>query len=147
MPVGAVLALLCALLLVTGGLASFVPGLVVLSPYTYDVLFTLIRRWRRGERVWTAHRSHLYQRLLIATGWSHSRLLAFHLPYWAMTVLLAMAFQFVMTLAVRDWRMLLTLLVILLDVGALLVGYTKLVWQAEARHAGAQAAGTEPRGR
>jgi Fuc2NAc and GlcNAc transferase len=35
-----------------------------------DGLFTLLIRLARGERVWTAHRTHLYQRLVLA-GMSH----------------------------------------------------------------------------
>ena len=40
-----------------------------------DGLFTLLRRLYRGQRIWTAHRSHLYQRLTIA-GMSHSRVVS-----------------------------------------------------------------------
>mgnify|MGYP006289634671 CR=1 FL=1 len=43
---------------------------LLLFPFLYDVLFTLIRRLFRGENIFRAHRSHLYQRLLIA-GWTH----------------------------------------------------------------------------
>lgn len=38
--------------------------------FVFDSALTLIRRLLRGERVWTAHREHLYQRLVIA-GHSH----------------------------------------------------------------------------
>lgn len=37
-----------------------------------DGAFTLIRRASRGERIWEAHRSHLYQRLVIS-GLSHAQ--------------------------------------------------------------------------
>lgn len=37
-----------------------------------DGAFTIIRRLLRRERIWEAHRSHLYQRLVQA-GWSHAR--------------------------------------------------------------------------
>ena len=36
-----------------------------------DGTFTILRRVRRGEKIWEAHRSHLYQRLVIA-GLRHS---------------------------------------------------------------------------
>lgn len=39
-------------------------------PFVFDTLFTFLRRLGHGERVFVAHRSHLYQRLVIA-GWSH----------------------------------------------------------------------------
>ncbi len=39
-------------------------------PFIVDTSFTFMRRLCRGENVFRAHRSHLYQRLVIA-GWSH----------------------------------------------------------------------------
>jgi len=47
---------------------------ILLLPFIYDVLFTLIWRLLRGENIMQAHRSHLYQRLLIA-GWTHPAVL------------------------------------------------------------------------
>lgn len=44
------------------------------SPFIVDATWTLLRRTLRGERVWQAHRSHQYQRLVLA-GWSHGRTL------------------------------------------------------------------------
>jgi UDP-GlcNAc:undecaprenyl-phosphate/decaprenyl-phosphate GlcNAc-1-phosphate transferase len=43
-------------------------------PFILDATFTLGRRLLRGEKVWQAHRSHLYQRLILS-GLSHGRLL------------------------------------------------------------------------
>jgi UDP-GlcNAc:undecaprenyl-phosphate/decaprenyl-phosphate GlcNAc-1-phosphate transferase len=40
-------------------------------PMLFDTAFTIIRRLRRGENIFTAHRSHLYQRMVIA-GMSHA---------------------------------------------------------------------------
>jgi hypothetical protein len=37
-----------------------------------DATVTLVRRLLRGERIWEAHRSHYYQRL-VGLGWSHRR--------------------------------------------------------------------------
>lgn len=37
-----------------------------------DGAFTILRRLLRREKIWEAHRSHLYQRLVIA-GWSHAK--------------------------------------------------------------------------
>ena len=42
---------------------DFVQAHLPLLPLYGDATWTLIRRWRNGERVTTAHRSHLYQRL------------------------------------------------------------------------------------
>lgn len=49
-------------------------GLLLFSPFVYDASFTLVRRLLRGERVWEAHRSHHYQRLVLA-GWNPTRVL------------------------------------------------------------------------
>ncbi len=39
--------------------------------FVFDTVLTLIRRAFRGEKVWTAHRSHIYQRMVVA-GRSHA---------------------------------------------------------------------------
>jgi UDP-N-acetylmuramyl pentapeptide phosphotransferase/UDP-N-acetylglucosamine-1-phosphate transferase len=44
------------------------------SPFIVDATWTLLRRLHAGERVWQAHRSHHYQRLVLA-GWSHRKTL------------------------------------------------------------------------
>lgn len=46
-------------------------GVLILWPFVFDTLLTLIIRLARGERVWKAHREHLYQRLVIK-GSRHS---------------------------------------------------------------------------
>lgn len=45
-------------------------ALLAVWPFVFDTAFTIVRRLRRRENVFQAHRSHLYQRLVIA-GWSH----------------------------------------------------------------------------
>lgn len=45
--------------------------LLVFSPFLVDATLTLAARLRRGERVWQAHRSHYYQRLVLANGGRH----------------------------------------------------------------------------
>lgn len=42
------------------------------SPFIVDATWTLLRRAINGERVWEAHRSHHYQRLVLA-GWGHRK--------------------------------------------------------------------------
>lgn len=44
------------------------------SPFILDATWTLLRRAFHGERIWEAHRSHHYQRLVLA-GWSHRQTL------------------------------------------------------------------------
>lgn len=45
---------------------------VVFAPFVVDASVTLLRRIARGEKVWQAHRSHYYQRLVLM-GWGHRR--------------------------------------------------------------------------
>lgn len=45
---------------------------LIISVFLFDVLYTLIRRTMQGENLLKAHRSHLYQRHLIATGENHA---------------------------------------------------------------------------
>ena len=49
----------------------WVPALIF-SPFVVDATVTILRRLLRGEKIWQAHRSHYYQRLVLA-GWSHKR--------------------------------------------------------------------------
>ena len=51
-----------------GIVLTFLP----LSPIVLDATVTLVRRWRRGEQLTQAHRSHFYQRLANG-GWGHAR--------------------------------------------------------------------------
>lgn len=46
---------------------------LVFSPFIVDASVTIVRRLLRGERVWLAHRSHYYQRLVLA-GWTRKQL-------------------------------------------------------------------------
>jgi UDP-N-acetylmuramyl pentapeptide phosphotransferase/UDP-N-acetylglucosamine-1-phosphate transferase len=55
------------------GLWSAVFPLLVFSPFIMDATVTLLHRAMRGEKVWEAHRSHYYQRL-VCMGWSHRQL-------------------------------------------------------------------------
>lgn len=47
-------------------------GMLVFSPFIVDATVTLLRRFFRGEKVWEAHATHYYQRL-VRSGWSHRR--------------------------------------------------------------------------
>ncbi|MDC3283039.1 glycosyltransferase family 4 protein [Planctomycetota bacterium] len=59
-----------------GGLSgSWVP-LLIFAPFLFDSTFTIARRLLSGEKFWTAHRSHLYQRLALRVG-ARRALLAF----------------------------------------------------------------------
>ena len=43
-----------------------VAGVLLVWPFVFDAAFTFLRRLRHREVVFAAHRSHLYQRLVIA---------------------------------------------------------------------------------
>ena len=47
--------------------------MVAFGPFVADASVTIVRRALRGERIWQAHRSHYYQRLVLM-GWTHRRL-------------------------------------------------------------------------
>jgi len=49
----------------------WVPALIF-SPFVVDATVTILRRLFDGEKIWQAHRSHYYQRLVLM-GWSHKR--------------------------------------------------------------------------
>jgi UDP-N-acetylmuramyl pentapeptide phosphotransferase/UDP-N-acetylglucosamine-1-phosphate transferase len=59
------------------------PALFGLAPFLCDGTFTLLRRLSRGEKIWQAHKSHLYQRA-VATGLTHHEVLV---PYCAWVAL------------------------------------------------------------
>ncbi len=61
------------------GSGALVPifALLAVWPFVGDGFFTFLRRARRFEPVWKAHRSHLYQRL-VRTGRSHAEVSALY---------------------------------------------------------------------
>lgn len=54
------------------GIFSTWIGVLVFSPFIVDATATLLRRLLQGARVWEAHRTHYYQRL-VRLGWGHRR--------------------------------------------------------------------------
>lgn len=66
---------------------SWIAGVAVVWPFVFDTGFTLVRRWRRGEKLTEAHRTHLYQRLVIS-GWPHARVTLLYIG-WAVTTSVA----------------------------------------------------------
>lgn len=47
-------------------------GLLIFSPFIVDATVTLLRRLARRERIWQAHKTHYYQRL-VQVGWGHRK--------------------------------------------------------------------------
>ncbi|MDE0202574.1 MAG: glycosyl transferase [Rhodospirillaceae bacterium] len=60
------------LMLALAAVGAWQAALLLPAYYLADATFTLVRRLLRGERVWQAHREHVYQRV-VAAGWSHGR--------------------------------------------------------------------------
>ena len=48
-----------------------IAGLLIVAPFLFDTAYTLLRRLARGENVMSAHRTHLYQRMVMS-GVSHA---------------------------------------------------------------------------
>ena len=68
-------------------------GLIAVAlswPFLFDTSWTLLRRLRRRENVFEAHRSHLYQRL-VATGLGHRVVAGFYLLLTAVAIGAAVA--------------------------------------------------------
>jgi Fuc2NAc and GlcNAc transferase len=55
-----------------GGAVPLLVWMILLGVFVFDATATLLRRVARGERWYEAHRSHAYQRAVLA-GWSHAR--------------------------------------------------------------------------
>lgn len=108
----------------------FIAVLLILGTFIYDATFTLIRRARRGEKLWEAHRTHLYQRLVIA-GQSHRRVT---LVYFGLSILLGaggVIYTFIGKLvssSAVDWMRVL----ILIASAATMAGFTVYVYWYEA---------------
>ncbi|MBE9562938.1 MAG: glycosyltransferase family 4 protein, partial [Proteobacteria bacterium] len=54
------------------GIFSLWIALLIFSPFIVDATVTLLRRLLAGEKIWLAHKSHYYQRL-VQIGWGHKR--------------------------------------------------------------------------
>lgn len=62
----------CGLWGAKAGLFPFWAALLVFSPFIVDATVTLSCRLLRGEKIWEAHRTHYYQRMVVL-GWGHCR--------------------------------------------------------------------------
>jgi UDP-N-acetylmuramyl pentapeptide phosphotransferase/UDP-N-acetylglucosamine-1-phosphate transferase len=67
-----------------------VAGFLLVWPFVFDTTFTLLRRLRMKENIFAAHRSHLYQRLVIL-GYSHGRVTLLYAGLAALGGVLAVA--------------------------------------------------------
>lgn len=109
----------------TAAVFPWAASLILFSPFIYDVCFTLIRRYRRGERLTQAHRTHLYQRLMVA-GWSHGQTLMLNTGLYIVMAVLAYCYAIF-------YRIGFVQLIILFLTAGSLAGYTMFVMHVERR--------------
>ena len=109
--------------------------LIVLLPFVFDVALTLARRARRGENLLAAHRSHLYQRLLIC-GLTHRETLALNLRYFLICGALGLVYGVVSATA-ADWFLPAALCFLWVAAGGAMVHYWRLVLTEEKRRGAA----------
>jgi UDP-N-acetylmuramyl pentapeptide phosphotransferase/UDP-N-acetylglucosamine-1-phosphate transferase len=67
-----------------------VVAVVLVWPFVFDTSFTLMRRLRNREKIFAAHRSHLYQRLVIS-GLSHQAVTLLYLSLALINSVLALS--------------------------------------------------------
>ena len=65
-------------------------GIMMIWPFIFDTSLTFFRRLSKGENVFIAHRSHLYQRLVIV-GYSHRFVSSLYIGLALIGVILALA--------------------------------------------------------
>jgi UDP-N-acetylmuramyl pentapeptide phosphotransferase/UDP-N-acetylglucosamine-1-phosphate transferase len=96
-------------------------GVLLVWPFVFDAAFTFLRRLRNHENVFAAHRSHLYQRLVIA-GYSHRTVTLLYIGLAAAGAILALLW----TLDVAESG-----LAIVLSLPLLGWGLCRIVWRRE----------------
>jgi UDP-N-acetylmuramyl pentapeptide phosphotransferase/UDP-N-acetylglucosamine-1-phosphate transferase len=106
--------------------ASLIGLLLVCALYLWDSGYTLLRRLWRGENIFRAHRSHLYQRLA-RLGLSHVRITLLYLGLHLLMGSLGLAYVSFAGI-MRP--------VILVIAGVVLVGFTGSIYRLEHRAAG-----------
>ena len=85
--------------------------LLVFSPFIVDASVTLTRRGLRGEKIWRAHRSHYYQRVVLL-GASHRQLAV--AAYALMLAMAALAFALLFLPQYAAWVLILSAAIYLL---------------------------------
>ncbi|MFW6316778.1 MAG: MraY family glycosyltransferase [Cyanobacteriota bacterium] len=92
-------------------------ALAITFPLVGDAIYTLIRRLLRGENIFQAHRSHLYQRLQ-QQGWLHQQVA---IAYMSLTAISGICIFF--------WGMMGAGMTLLLVISAIAIGETILAGQ------------------
>jgi len=92
-----------------------VAGVLIVWPFVFDTTFTILRRLQLGENIFAAHRSHLYQRLVIA-GYSHQSVTLLYTGLSLIGVLVA--YLWMLQVPSSDW-----LVIILPTINAIVLWY------------------------
>jgi UDP-N-acetylmuramyl pentapeptide phosphotransferase/UDP-N-acetylglucosamine-1-phosphate transferase len=95
-------------------------GVLIFSPFIVDASYTLARRLGRRERVWEAHKTHCYQRL-VEHGWGHRKTVL-----WAYALMMLCALSAVAAMHLESgfqWALLSTWVVTY----AILIAFVNLV--------------------
>lgn len=90
-PIGFLVSVLALRASATGAL-DIGASCLVFAPFILDATLALVRRALAGERVWSAHRSHSYQRLVLS-GLTHVRVLWWELALMAVSGVAALAYE------------------------------------------------------
>jgi len=109
-----------------GDASGFAPlwiSVLVFSPFIVDATVTLLRRLMRRERVWEAHKTHYYQRL-VQLGWGHRNTVL--LEYGLMVTCAGSAVAAQIVTGTSQWA-------IIAPVASLYIGFFGFVRLAEKR--------------
>lgn len=87
-PLGFLLAVTAIWIASEKGWWLLLPLACIHANFALDTTITLFRRWRRGERLYEAHREHFYQRLVRA-GWSHFTVTGWEMGLQVIIIVLA----------------------------------------------------------
>jgi UDP-N-acetylmuramyl pentapeptide phosphotransferase/UDP-N-acetylglucosamine-1-phosphate transferase len=99
---------------------------ILLLPFLYDVIYTLIRRILKGENILKAHRTHLYQRLMIA-GWGHDKILRLVFITYLLCGFLAIRFRDTFNISSRILICLLALFIMVIYTGFVIMKEKKMI--------------------
>ncbi len=93
--------------------------MLVFSPFIIDATMTLMKRLLRREKVWLAHKSHYYQRL-VQMGWGHRTTAITHyilMLFASTSAIVAMQYWADWVLVVLGvWLLIYIVLMVLIDI-------------------------------
>jgi len=108
-------------------IVQFGSGILIIWPFLLDTGFTIVRRLQRRENILVAHRSHLYQRLVLA-GWDQAAVTSLYGAFALLSVLLAAAWWLTTSVGVQ------------LFIAAVVMTASSLLWSLVVRAERARAA-------